>query len=485
MVLVALLVAALALTTSATQVVLRTYLMNRTAGELRSVSGQAADNSFTLVASRAHVQTLTLPGRYFLAFQSPSGDNTNAFVTPGATSNPVIPPLPINDPLVTGEEPFTVGSSGKSDDQWLVLAGVLNDRSGVYAIAIPLRGVDETMTQLWAFSLAIGLLVTGACAAVGYAGISRAFRPLRQMEDTAAAIADGDLGRRIPVHAAQDEVASLSRSLNAMLSHIESSFAVREASEDRMRRFVTDASHELRTPLATIRGYAELYRQGAAASPEATASAMRRIEDEATRMSGLVEDLLTLARLDNQRPMNVSEVDLTVLAGDAVSDAKAREPERPVRLVGLGERSLGPAVLRGDEARLRQVVTNLLANALQHTPRGTPVEVAVGPATLQTQAGPVEGFRVEVRDHGAGIAPEDIDRVFQRFYRGDPSRGRASGGSGLGLAIVMAIVNSHGGRVGIRATDGGGATFVVEFPTESAASSSHSIPHSENLEGVR
>ncbi|WP_240322597.1 sensor histidine kinase [Austwickia chelonae] len=479
-VLVVLLVTALFLTNLATQLLLRSYLMDRTSDELRSASNSAASNSLPQIMATGHVFTPGLPTTYTVIYMDPKG--RSPYLQPSSDEHvlPDIPRLPLDDPRVRSGEPFTTdsikvdpssGNTRTDNPQWRVVAGPLSDRSGTYAVATSLRGVDETMSRLHVVSLAIGLLVVAICVHVGFLGVNRAFRPLRQIEDTAAAIADGDLTQRVPEHAAQDEVASLSRSLNTMLSQIENSFAVREASEDRMRRFVTDASHELRTPLATVRGYAELYRQGAASSPEATAGAMRRIEDEATRMSGLVEDLLTLARLDNRRPMTFDEVDLTVLVGDAVQDAKARDPQRPIRLVGLGDGSLGPTMICGDEARLRQVVTNLVANALQHTPSGSPVEVAVG--TVGSDATDLPGagearriYRLEVRDHGSGIAEADIDRVFQRFFRGDPSRGRSSGGSGLGLAIVMAIVNAHGGRVGVRATCGGGATFVVEIPSD-------------------
>jgi two-component system OmpR family sensor kinase len=231
---------------------------------------------------------------------------------------------------------------------------------------------------------------------------------------------------------------------------------VREASEERMRQFVADASHELRTPLATVRGYAELYRQGAVRDSAAVGSAMERIEAESTRMSGLVEDLLTLARIDDAPVVETTQVDLTVLAADAVADARVRVPERRISLLGL-DGPVAPTPVRGTESQLRQVVTNLVANALLHTPEGTPVEVAVGPDDF--------GVALEVRDHGPGVPQEVATKVFERFYRADPSRGRAGGGgSGLGLAIVAAIVSQHHGRVGVAPTPGGGATFVVRLP---------------------
>jgi two-component system OmpR family sensor kinase len=247
-----------------------------------------------------------------------------------------------------------------------------------------------------------------------------------------------------------------------MLAQIESAFRARAASEERTRRFAADASHELRTPLASIRGFAELYRQGAVPAEDVPRT-MRRIEDEARRMGGLVEDLLLLARLDARRPTRAEPVDLAVLAGDAVHDARGLAPDRSVRLVGL-EASPGPvpAVVIGDEGHLRQVVTNLLANAVRHTPAGTPIEVAVG--TSRDADGSARAV-LEVRDHGPGLPAGEAERVFERFYRLDSSRQRsAGGGSGLGLSIVSAVTAAHGGTVTALQTPGGGATFRVALP---------------------
>jgi two-component system OmpR family sensor kinase len=229
-----------------------------------------------------------------------------------------------------------------------------------------------------------------------------------------------------------------------------------------MRQFVADASHELRTPLAAVRGYSELFRQGAVTEPEDVTATARRIEDESIRMGGLVDDLLLLTRLDSSRPLQRGPVDLTVLAADAVQDARALAPTRAVRLLGLSG-VLEPTTIEGDEARLRQVVTNLVGNAVNHTPAGTNIEIAVGVGDGRA--------RLEVRDHGGGVDPVKARRVFERFYRADPSRGRGNGGgNGLGLAIVAAIVGAHDGQVGVAATPGGGATFVVDLPTANSQS---------------
>jgi two-component system OmpR family sensor kinase len=239
--------------------------------------------------------------------------------------------------------------------------------------------------------------------------------------------------------------------LNAMLGQIEDAFSRRAASEERLRRFVADASHELRTPLTSIRGYAELFRQGASERPEDLANAMRRIEEEATRMGGLVEDLLLLARLDQGRPLEQVPVDLFRLATDAVADARAVSPDRTITLTGDG-----PVVVTGDEARLRQVAANLLGNAAVHTPPGTPVHVRVLAEDGQA--------RLDVRDEGPGLPPGVGDRVFERFFRADAARSRATGGSGLGLSIVSAVAEAHGGGARLEAAPGPGAWFVVELP---------------------
>jgi two-component system OmpR family sensor kinase len=375
----------------------------------------------------------------------------------GVTTTPDLPDLSTTSPLVTSGEPFTVGSES-GPLKWRFVAGRVTGANATFAVGIPLSTVNHTVTRLLVTTGLIGSLALVGSLVLAWFAVRRAFRPLTRIEDTAAAIATGDLTQRIPVRQADDEVTSLSRSLNVMLTRIESSFAVREASEERMRQFVADASHELRTPLATVRGYAELYRQGAVPDSAAVGQAMERIEAESTRMSGLVEDLLTLARIDDAPAVEKTQVDLTVLAADAVADARVRAPERRISLLGL-DGPVAPTKVRGTESRLRQVVTNLVANALRHTPDGTPVEIAVGHDA--------DGVALEVRDHGPGVPDEVATKVFERFYRADPSRGRSGGGgSGLGLAIVAAIVSQHHGRVGVAQTPGGGATFVVRLPQE-------------------
>jgi two-component system OmpR family sensor kinase len=240
-----------------------------------------------------------------------------------------------------------------------------------------------------------------------------------------------------------------------MLSQIENAFAQTTASERRLRRFIADASHELRTPLTSIRGYSEMLRRGAAQNPDDSEVARRRIEEESVRMSTLVDDMLLIARLDQGRPLDVKPVDLQAIAGDAAADARVVAPEREISV-----QAPGPVVVTGDDVRLRQVVGNLVRNALVHTPSKSPIEIAV-----TTQNGTAH---LSVADHGPGLRPEDRERIFEPFYRADPSRSRDSGGAGLGLSIVSAVVAAHGGHVAVKETSGGGATFDVELPLASS-----------------
>jgi signal transduction histidine kinase len=371
---------------------------------------------------------------------------------------------------------LTVPATG-GDGRWRVAVQPRRDDSGgSVVVAASLDGIDSTTRQLRLIDLVVSLVVLVALAGVGAAIVRASLRPLVDIEQTARAIAAGDLTRRVPDRDPRTEVGRLGRALNTMLAQIESAFGARAASEasarrseeaarhseDRMRRFVADASHELRTPLTTIRGFAELYRQGAARDPAELDRLMRRIEDQAARMGLLVEDLLLLARLDQQRPLDRDPVDLLALAAEAVNDAHAVAPDRQIELVlGTGDGDVGTAlVVLGDDQRLRQVLANLVNNALTHTPAGSPVEVRVGTAPLDGRP----GAAVEVVDHGPGLTPEQTERVFERFFRADPARSSAAGGTGLGLSIVAALVAVHGGTVQVDSVPGRGARFRVVLP---------------------
>jgi two-component system OmpR family sensor kinase len=333
------------------------------------------------------------------------------------------------------------------------------DRGGgtITVVAVPMREADATLDRL----LVVEALVIGAVllalGLVAWVVVRIGLLPLDRIGHTAGAIAGGDLSHRVGDTNPRTEVGRLGIALNNMLDRLEHAFAAREASEDRLRRFIADASHELRTPLASIRGYAEVFRMGAARDPADVERAMRRIEEEANRMGVLVEDLLSLARLGEVPAVPYAEVDLAALARDAVDDARATAPGRAIVL-----HASGPATVSGDAHQLRQVLGNLLRNALVHTPEGTPIEVSAGVADGEV--------RLEVRDHGPGLPTADADALFERFWRAEGGRERGRAGAGLGLAIVAAVVEAHGGRVSASDAPGGGASFVVRLPVFSASS---------------
>jgi two-component system OmpR family sensor kinase len=347
---------------------------------------------------------------------------------------------------------FTAASNGGGSG-YRVLAAPANGGNGTLIVAIPLSEVDGTLHRLLIVALVVSGVVLLAMAGLALWLVRLGLRPLTGIGETAGAIAAGDLTRRVEPATERTEVGRLGLALNSMLSQIEASFDQRKASEQRLRRFVADASHELRTPLTSIRGYAELFRRGAGSRPEDLAKSMQRIEAEASRMGVLVDDLLLLARLDQGRPLERQPVDLRAVAQASVESARAVEPERSIELAVDG-----PAALRGDEGRLRQVIDNLIDNCRVHTPPGSPVRVAVG-----SDGGEVV---LQVSDRGPGLSPETAGRVFERFYRGDPARSRETGGAGLGLSIVAAIVEAHGGRATATSSDGEGAVFEIRIPTE-------------------
>jgi two-component system OmpR family sensor kinase len=436
---------------------------------------------------------------------------------------------------------LTVPSQSSGADNWRVAATTVTNFAVVtgsgtqyetvnVVLAIDLGNINALTTRLILFDLIVGGAIVVVLASVGVAVVQTNLRPLNDIEMTAGQIALGHLEHRVPEGDPRTEIGALGRSLNGMLTQIENAFHAQKESEqaavrseERMRRFIADASHELRTPLTTIRGFAAHYRQrgGAGArsggaenssartdaavtggayyspdgadglSPDELDHLMGRVEAEATRMGLLVEDLLTLARLDQQRPLSMAPVDLLTVAVDTVQDARIVSPGRPIDLIVAP----GTAFLvEGDEPRLRQVLANLVNNALTHTPAGTPVRVKISRGTVETAAparvnesggwavgagsggtGPIPvmpraGGRtvpavvLDIEDDGPGMTPDQAQRVFERFYRADAARNRASGGTGLGLAIVAGLVAAHGGTVSVRTAPGQGADFQVKLP---------------------
>jgi two-component system OmpR family sensor kinase len=368
---------------------------------------------------------------------------------------PPAPKLPARVPL---GKLLTVGSVGSSGLRYRVFAQRDPEDTGITVAAVPLREVDQTLSRLL---LVEALVIGGVLLALGVSAffvVRLGLRPLDRIEVTAGKIAAGQLSRRVSPADSRTEVGRLGLALNAMLDRLERAFAQRSASEERLRQFLADASHELRTPLASIRGYAELYRMGATEDAANTELAMRRIEDESKRMGVLVEDLLTLARLDEEPELRRQSVDLAALARDAAADARATAPQRTITV-----NAPDSATVSGDPHQLRQVLANLTRNALVHTPAGTPIEISV---SQDEQA-----VTVNVRDHGSGLPGASQQNIFDRFWRAEGGRGRGKAGAGLGLAIVQGVLDAHGGRISAQNAPGGGALFVVRLPKSAPATS--------------
>lgn len=433
---------------------LRGTLLGQIDAKLASEGRRLATESIDALSGSRDID---FPTDYYVLVRAGGREYPLAYANTVADyGTPSVPTLSGAQVAGLGGAPYSAASD-MPGSRWRMVTYLFPEGDGSVTVALPQRDIDRTLSHTARLLIVSGLAIVVLGVVAGAWASGRSLRPLREIETTAAAIAAGDLSQRVPTAPPSTEVGRLGDALNGMLAQIEAAFEARTASEARMRRFVADASHELRTPLAAIRGYAELYRMGALTTPDQLSDTMRRVEGSATRMGSLVEDLLALARLDEGRRGVLGPVDLTVLAADSVSDLRALDPQRPVRLESL-RGAMGPVVVVGDEPRLRQVLVNLVGNAARHTPPGTPVEIAVGAADDTGRA------VLEVRDHGPGIAPEHAARVFERFYRIDASRTRDSGGSGLGMAIVAAIVTSHGGSVAVHPTPGGGATVRVELP---------------------
>jgi two-component system OmpR family sensor kinase len=464
--LVALVTAALVATGVAATSLLRGYLLEQQDAQLERAAQDVRHNPGPVLQACTEGVRQPFPAPTYVGCLPGDEDDDVVVVQGPQGDGDVLPDLsrwPGHDEGIRDGDTRTVRAEDGSTS-WRVTAVALPDESTA-VLGINLDRDQEVIGRLVRIEVVVGLVVLALLGAAGYVLVSNSLRPLAAVERTAQAIAGGDLSRRVPPGDPRTEVGRLSTALNGMLARIESAFRAQQsseeqarASEQRMRRFVADASHELRTPLTSIRGFAELYRQGAASSPEDVRRLLERIEDESARMGLLVEDLLLLARLDQQRPLDLAPVDLAQLAGDAVHDARAVQPERPIAL-HLDESLTDAPVVRGDEARLRQVIGNLVTNALAHTATGTRVTVS-----LAEDADTPGMVVLRVVDEGPGMAPEVADRVFERFYRAEASRTREAGGSGLGLAIVASLVTAHGGTVDLDTAPGRGAAFIVRLP---------------------
>ncbi|TMR92027.1 HAMP domain-containing histidine kinase [Nonomuraea basaltis] len=436
---------------------LRDNMINRVDGQLESFAKIASVRGFWTVTPRpvAPADLTQLLARRIAALQQ------IMLFSPDGTLQARIPaekdqPAPVIDEVKTGV-PYTVpGTTGAS---WRVRAIDLPDGAAL-VVAQSLAEIEQTQASAIAIAAAVSAFVLLLLGLAADAVVRLGLRPLTRMEATAGHIARGDFARRVHGHDPHTEPGRLAGAMNVMLDRLESEIAARTDSEARMRRFLADASHELRTPLTSVRGFAELHRRGGGDADEA----MRRIEDEAARMGVLVNDLLALAQLDEERPLDRRPVDLLEVAADTIRDVRVRVPDRQVKLAGLGG-PLAPVSIVGDEARLRQVAANLVGNALCHTPPDAAVTVKVG------RSG---GMAVlEVSDTGPGVSPEHVPHLFDRLYRVSQGRSRSDGGAGLGLSIVAAIVRAHGGRVDLDTAPGNGASFRVFLPDSEAAPSPH------------
>jgi two-component system OmpR family sensor kinase len=377
------------------------------------------------------------------------------FVYGGSAPAPPVLPKPLPASGGGGPVYFDASSTG-GNVAYRVMVRPIGPQGLKLVVAIPLTDVNQTLGRLAVVMVLVSLAVLIGLCGLAWWIVRQGLRPLDDMAATAGAIAGGDLTQRVTPADERSEVGRLGLALNTMLGEIEAAFTARTASEGRLRRFLADASHELRTPLTSIRGYAEIFDLGARERPEDLATSMHHIREEADRMSVLVDDLLVLARLDRERPLDLGSMDLVAVATRAVTAARASSPEHPVSLVAP------PALpMVGDAARLRQVVDNLLVNAVRHSPEHGGVEVRLAPD------GP--DAVIEVADHGPGVPDADATRIFEPFFRADISRARTTGGAGLGLAIVAAIARAHGGTVGVRRNANGGARFWVRVPAHPAA----------------
>jgi two-component system OmpR family sensor kinase len=414
---------------------------------------------------------------------------------------PVLPVLTVQEAAALSGDPFVVDSES-GETRWRVVVLALPDGSGSVAAAQDIGAIDATVSRLVLIELAIGIVVLILLGVAGRILIRRSLRPLDGVERAAAAIAAGDLGTRAPATDPRTEIGSLAASFNTMADNVQGAFAAQQtsevearasaeqarASEARMRQFIADASHELRTPLTSVLGFAELYRIGAVEPGAPLDDAMGRIEAEAARMGILVDDLLLLARLDQQRPLEQMPVDLVELVNDSVVAARASAPGRDVH-VRLEPPIPDGAIVLGDPVRLRQVVDNLLSNALRYSATDRPVSVRVGwwrgdladadadagagaGAGTGAGGGPGTGstdhVEIEVSDEGDGMSADVSERAFERFYRADRARSREQGGSGLGLAIVAAIVAAHRGAVDLESQEGIGTSVRVRLPLSRA-----------------
>ena len=431
---------------------LSSYLYSRSDTQLRDFAGVASS-----ILERSHVpvaQNGQLPAQFLVESVGADGKILLEETPPHAPAGPRLSAAQLRD----DSSPFTAPAAGSPGHSWRILIVPLS--GGRHAvIGFSLDDLNSTVTRLEIADALAGAVAIAVLAGLGLPLVRASLAPLGRIEATAAAIAAGDLSRRIDQRSGGTEVGRLADALDTMLGQIETAYRARadgEAralrSEDRMRQFIADASHELRTPLTSVKGLAEFgLQQGTAASPEELLRLMTLIQHEASRMGRLVEDLLLLANFDTDRPLDRRHVDLASIAAQAVQAARIVNPDRPITLLDGN-----PVIVYADTERVRQVIDNLIGNATQHTLPRSAVTVSV---TSTTGLG-----EVIVADNGPGMTAEQAARVFERFYRTDEARTRARGGSGLGLSIAASLAAAHGGDITVESQPGRGAAFHLRLP---------------------
>jgi two-component system OmpR family sensor kinase len=457
-----------------TVTLLRAYLQQNTDNLITTAATLLSQENPSLIEPKILAKRLNLPrlpSDYLIAVLDPEGKTIYRIMASDSDEDdlPDLSILNLAGTAATAGLPFDLDQHGglgevtiDEHDSWRVVAKPFRNYAATVVVALPNSSNLELLRQYRAIGGGFGFLLLAVSGLSIWLTIAQALRPLREVERTAKLVASGDLSQRLIERPGKTEIARLNRSLNSMLDSLEDSVSSRNKTLSQMRRFVADASHELRTPLVSVRGYAELYRKGALTKKSEVTEAMGRIEAEAIRMSSLVESLLTLARLDENQKLDAAPTDLAKLARDIIArDIQGKQK------ISLSLLTLGGAKVPADfslnaevnEGQIRQVLVNLIENAKRFSPDKGSIEITVGQKTD-------DEITLEVVDHGEGIPKQLRDKVFERFYRADNSRNRDTGGTGLGLAIVKEIVALHKGRIEVRETPGGGATFRIKLPTQ-------------------
>ena len=452
--------------------VLRAYLQQNTDNLLSATASILAQQDPAQIQTRLEAKRLTLPrlpSDYLISVLDAQGETIYRIMASEASGMelPDLEVLDLDTVFRTAGVPFDLDENGTlgevtidEHDSWRVVAQPFRDFDGSVVVALPNSTNLELLRQYRAIGGGFGFLLLGLSGLSIWLTIAQALRPLREVERTAKLVASGDLSQRLIERPGKTEIARLNRSLNTMLDSLEDSVSSRNKTLGQMRRFVADASHELRTPLVSVRGYAELYRKGALKKKSEVQEAMQRIESEAIRMSSLVESLLTLARLDENQQLDAKKVDMIELVQSVIKGSSATDKKLSFTVLTLSGAKLAKdekIFAEINESQIRQVLVNLIENAKRFSSNKASIEVGIGQKTE-------DEVIIEVIDHGEGIPKQLRDKIFERFYRADNSRNRETGGTGLGLAIVKEIVLLHKGRIEVRETPQGGATFRVKLP---------------------